>query len=56
MYELSMDKGWLLYSWAITSDPVNRFSGLKMSKSPMSQEADKLLIQLKNHLKQQSQS
>jgi hypothetical protein len=51
MNELDMSLGWALYGYALTNDPVNRFSGIKLKKSPASNEADKLLGELKEYYK-----
>ena len=48
-FDLNMLDGWLLYSWIYANDPLNRFGGLRMVKSPVSDEADKLLWEVKKY-------
>ena len=44
--ELPMLDGWLLYSYAISENLMNRFGGLTMVESPTSIEAEKLTQEL----------
>lgn len=46
-YDLNLLTGWTLYSWAYGSDGLNRFGGLRLSSSPASKEAERLLYELK---------
>jgi len=41
-----MDRGWLLFSYAMVNDPVAKFSGIKMKNSPISLEIDILMNEL----------
>ena len=47
MYDLDLLTGWLLYGYAYYNEPVNKFGGIRLVKSPMSNEADILHQQLK---------
>jgi len=48
MYVLPLRDLFMLDSFAISNDPMNRFSGIIMKTSPASLEADKLLSELKS--------
>jgi hypothetical protein len=54
LYELPLIKGWLYYGYAVSNDPLNRFGGITLSRSPMSVEADDLYNELQEMIKKSS--
>jgi hypothetical protein len=47
LYDLSMLDGFVLYSWAYANNPLHMFNGIQMVNSYATQEADNLLMELK---------
>lgn len=49
LFDLPSIQGWLLWSYDYMEDPVHKFGGLAMIKSPISRECDRLVDEIKKY-------